>query len=371
MIKNKYFTREKTKQLSVGGLLIGGGAPISVQSMTNTQTKDIYSTIAQIKTLEKVGCQIVRLGVPDMEAARAFRVLKKKTKLPLVADIHFDWRLAVEALENGADKLRINPGNIGSVENVQKVVRAAQKRSVPIRIGVNAGSLKGLHNGKKLNYVQKAQKLVDAAMEHVAILEKLNFKDIVVSLKASDVLTTIEAYKLFAIKRNYPLHLGITEAGSLMRGTVKSSVGLGILLSLGIGDTLRVSLTADPSHEVKVGYQILQSLGLFSSSIEIISCPTCSRCQVDLIKIVNNLETELEKLNISPIIAYNKKPLKIAVMGCVVNGPGEASDSNIGIAGGKDSGILFKNGKIVGKIAPHKWVKTLIQFVVNWRKQNG
>ncbi|MCK9582070.1 MAG: flavodoxin-dependent (E)-4-hydroxy-3-methylbut-2-enyl-diphosphate synthase [Endomicrobiales bacterium] len=371
MTKNKFYTRENTKQLSVGGVLIGGGASISVQSMTNTQTKDIDSTAAQIKALEKAGCQIVRLGVPDMEAARAFRVLKKRTKLPLVADIHFDWRLAIEALENGADKLRINPGNIGSEENVQKVVLAAQKRSVPIRIGVNAGSLKSLHNGKKLDYAQKAQKLVDAAMEHIKILENLNFTDIAVSLKASDVLTTVEAYKLFASKRNYPLHLGITEAGSLMRGTVKSSVGLGILLSLGLGDTIRVSLTADPCQEVKVGYQILQSLGLSSCGIEIISCPTCSRCQVDLIKIVNVLETELEKLNIPPLIASNKKPLKIAVMGCVVNGPGEALDSDIGIAGGKDTGILFMNGKIAGNVAPGEWVKTLMQFVINWRKENG
>ncbi|MFH1368760.1 MAG: flavodoxin-dependent (E)-4-hydroxy-3-methylbut-2-enyl-diphosphate synthase [Elusimicrobiota bacterium] len=360
------FTRNNTRKIKIGKVVIGGGSRIAVQSMTNTDTKNVSATVNQIKQLEGLGCEIVRVAVPDMDAARRLGEIKRRINIPLVADIHFDYRLALEAINQGVDKLRINPGNIGSEEKVDAVVLAAKKAKIPIRIGVNAGSLKtvrGVHDAAK-----RAEKLVDSAIQHVKMLENRSFRDIVVSLKASDVATTVEAYKLFAAKRNYPLHLGITEAGSLFSGAIKSSVGMGIMLYVGLGDTIRVSLTSDPEEEVKASYKILQSLGLRSAGVEIISCPTCSRCEVNLIKIVNELEKELALITGSSELK-SKKPIKVAVMGCVVNGPGEASEADIGIAGGKNTGILFSGGKVIGKVSPDKWVKTLKKLVI--RKVKG
>lgn len=355
------FNRTKTRKIRIGRETIGGGSPVLVQSMTNTETSDVRSTVAQIRRLEDVGCEIARVAVPDMEAALKLGAIKRQISIPLVADIHFDHRLAVEAVRQGVDKLRINPGNIGSPEKVEAVVSAAKKAGIPIRIGVNAGSLKAVRNAHGAG--ERAARLVDAALEHVKLLEKHEFRDIVVSLKASDIATTVEAYKLFAEKRNYPLHIGITESGSIFRGTIKSSAGLGILLYEGLGDTIRVSLTSDPEEEVKVAYQVLQSLGLRSTGVEIISCPTCSRCDVDLIKIVNELECKLAPV-IKTTSGMKGKPIKVAVMGCVVNGPGEATEADIGIAGGKNTGLLFVNGKTVGKVAPSKWVPTLLEHIV-------
>lgn len=358
------FHRQKTRTVHIGKAVIGGGKPVLVQSMTNTPTRDVARTVRQIHELEDVGCEIVRVGVPDLLAARALGQIKKKISIPLVADIHFDYRLALEAISQGVDKLRINPGNIGSRDRVEQVVMAAKKAKVPIRIGVNAGSLAAVHKRSSSGDIVKdrAKKLVGAALEHIAILESFSFFDIAVSLKASDVATTVAAYRLLAAQKKYPLHLGITEAGSLLRGTVKSSVGLGILLFEGLGDTIRVSLTANPVEEIKVAYHILQSLGLRSTGVEVISCPTCSRCEVDLIGIVNELEDQLSRINLktSSLLA---RPVKIAVMGCAVNGPGEAKEADIGIAGAKKTGILFKKGIVAGTIPSKQWVSTLIKYI--------
>ncbi len=353
------FTRKNTKTIKIGNVTIGGGNPVAVQSMTNTDTHDVRSTIGQIRQLEDSGCRIVRVSAPDMEAAKNIEKIKKGISIPLVADIHFDSKLAVEAINRGADKIRINPGNIGSRKNVEDVVLAAKKAGIPIRIGVNSGSLKKFHSVKSSG--EKARVLVDAVLEHIKILESLEFFDTVVALKASDVVTTIEAYRLFARRSDYPLHIGVTEAGGMFRGTIKSSVGLGVLLCDGIGDTMRVSLTADPLQEVRVGYHILQSLGLGSTGIEIVSCPTCSRCGVNLEKIVNAIEDGIGGLKVSA--RFYKKPLKVAVMGCVVNGPGEAKDADIGIAGGKGFGLLFKGGEVVRKVKPKDWVKTIVGMI--------
>lgn len=350
------FTREKTKVINIGNVKIGGGNSVVIQSMTNTDTRDLKSTIKQIKQLEDVGCEIIRVSVPDMESAKNIKNIKKSIKIPLVADIHFDHRLALESIKQGIDKLRINPGNIGSKEKVMELVKEAKLAHIPIRIGVNAGSLKEVH--KFLTVKDKAKALVKVALEHVKILEDCNFNDIVVSLKASDVETTVEAYTLFARKRNYPMHLGITEAGSSFRGTIKSSVGLGIMLAKGLGDTIRVSLTANPVEEVKVAYQILQSLNLRNAGVELISCPTCSRTKINLIKIVDELEEKLAKIQKKD---FSKK-IKIAVMGCVVNGPGEAKDADFGIAGGIGEGVLFQKGKIIGKISEDKWVNKIVSM---------
>ncbi len=350
------FTRKDTKVINIGGVKIGGGNPIAVQSMTNTNTRDWKATVKQIKQLEEVGCEIVRISVPDIESAKNIKNIKKHIKIPLVADIHFDHRLALESIKQGIDKLRINPGNIGSKEKVMELVKEAKSAHIPIRIGVNAGSLKDVHNFSTVK--DKAKALVKAAIEHVKILEDYNFDDIAVSLKASDVETTIEAYKLFASKRKYPTHLGITEAGSVFRGTIKSSVGLGIMLAQGLGDTIRVSLTANPVEEVRVAYQILQSLNLRNTGLELISCPTCSRTKINLIKIVNELETELAKIHKKS----SDKKIKIAVMGCVVNGPGEAKEADFGIAGGNGEGVLFQKGKIIGKIPEDKWVQKIVSM---------
>jgi len=350
------FTRKDTKVINVGGVKIGGGNPIAIQSMTNTNTRDWKSTVKQIKELEEVGCEIIRVSVPDMESAKNIKNIKKHIKIPLVADIHFDHRLAIESIKQGIDKLRINPGNIGSKEKVMELVKEAKLAHIPIRIGVNAGSLKEVHAFSTTK--DKAKALVKAAIEHVKILERCDFDDIAVSLKASDVQTTIEAYKLFATKRNYPTHLGITEAGSSFRGTIKSSVGLGIMLAQGLGDTIRVSLTANPVEEVRVAYQILQSLDLRSTGLELISCPTCSRTKVNLIKIVNELEVALAKVQKK----NSNKKVKIAVMGCVVNGPGEAKEADFGIAGGIGEGVLFQKGKIIGKVPEDKWVQKIVSM---------
>jgi (E)-4-hydroxy-3-methylbut-2-enyl-diphosphate synthase len=354
----KFYKRNQTKKINVGNVTIGGDCPIAVQSMTNTDTKDWKATVRQIKQLEEVGCEIVRVSLPTIEAAENVGKIKKHIKTPLVADIHFDHKIAIEAVKQGIDKLRINPGNIGSKEKVESVVKEAKNARIPIRIGVNAGSLKIVHNF--VDNMSKAKALTSAAMEHVKILENLNFEDIVVSLKASNIDTTVQAYKLFASKRNYPLHLGITEAGSLFSGTVKSCAGLGIMLNDGIGDTLRISLTANPIEEVKVAYSILQAMHLRSTGLEIISCPTCARCKVDLINIVCEFE---KKAALIQGLKKVKKPIKVALMGCVVNGPGEAKDADFGIAGGNDEGILFKNGQIIGKVKSDKWVSKLIAML--------
>lgn len=344
--------KRSTKQISLGGLKIGGGAPVSVQSMTKTDTRDVASTVSQIKRLQTAGCEIVRVAVLNAEAADAVTSIRKKIKIPLIADIHFDHRLALKAVANGADGLRINPGNIGSRLKVKEVVSAAKDNGVPIRIGVNAGSLE-----KDLLRKYKhptARALVTSAGRHIKILEDLKFRDIKVSLKASDVPRTIEAYRLFSEKFRYPLHIGISEAGPAFSGTIKSAVGLGILLAEGIGDTMRVSLTADPVEEVKVAFEILKSLHLREVGPELISCPTCGRCQVNIRGIVDKVESELARL---------KKPLKVAVMGCVVNGPGEAREADIGIAGGKGMGILFKHGKVVKTLKERELFSTLMREI--------
>lgn len=360
----KFYKRNQTRQINVGGIAIGGGAPVSVQSMTNTDTRDWRATVRQIRLLEEAGCEIVRVSLPDMQSAGNVGRIKKRIKIPLVADVHFDYRIALEAIKQGADKLRINPGNIGSKERVGVLVKEAKSAHIPIRIGVNAGSLKSAHNVK--DNLSRAKELAKAAVEHVKILEKNKFYDISVSLKASNIAATVEAYKIFASKRNYPLHLGITEAGSAFSGTIKSSAGLGIMLYEGLGDTVRVSLTADPVEEVKTAYSLLQSMEIRNAGVEIISCPTCSRCGVDLIKIVSEMEKETSKMG---ALKRLPKPVKIALMGCVVNGPGEAKDADFGIAGGKNIGMLFKNGRIIGKVKPDKWVKTLVSMLKDFNKK--
>lgn len=340
--------RKQTRQISIDNVKIGGGAPISVQSMTNTKTTDTAATVAQIKALEKAGCDIVRLAVPDMAAAENIANIKKQVNVPLVADIHFDYRLALKAIEQGIDALRINPGNIGDEDRVKAVVEAAKTKHIPIRIGVNAGSL----DKKLLAKYGKvtAQALVESAMEHVRILEKLDFHDIKISLKAHDVPLTLDAYRLMSETVDYPLHLGITEAGTVNTGIIKSAVGIGALLAEGIGDTFRISLTGDPVNEVKVANEILKALGLKEYGPTLISCPTCGRCNIDLPSIAAQVEKRLENV---------QKPVKVAVMGCVVNGPGEARDADIGIAGGKGEGLVFRKGEIIGKVPEDKLIDAL------------
>lgn len=340
--------RKNTRQISIGNVKIGGGAPISVQSMTNTKTTDTKATVSQIKALQEAGCDIVRIAVPDMAAAENIANIKEQVNVPLVADIHFDYRLALKAIEQGIDALRINPGNIGDEERVKAVVTTAKEKHIPIRIGVNAGSL----DKKLLAKYGKvtAEALVESAMEHVRILEKLDFYDIKISLKAHDVPLTIDAYRLMSQTVNYPLHLGITEAGTVNTGIIKSAVGIGALLAEGIGDTFRISLTGDPVNEVKVANEILKALGLKEYGPTLISCPTCGRCNIDLPSIATKVEKRLDGI---------KKPLKVAVMGCVVNGPGEARDADIGIAGGKGEGLLFRKGEIIGKVPEDELVDAL------------
>ncbi len=344
--------RKVTRKIKIGNTYIGGDAKISVQSMTNTDTRDVNSTVEQILRLEKAGCDIVRCAVPDMEAAEAIKEIVKKINIPLVADIHFDYRLALKSIENGVSKLRINPGNIGSEERVREVVRASKERGIPIRIGVNSGSLEKSLLEKYGKPCPEA--LVESALGHVRILEDMDFHDIVISIKSSDVLQMIESYKMISSKVNYPLHLGVTESGTPWRGTIKSSVGIGSLLTEGIGDTIRVSITGDVKEEVKVGREILKSLGYINEGVKFVSCPTCGRTEINLIDIANEVEKRLANLN---------KNIKVAVMGCVVNGPGEAREADIGIAGGKGQGLIFKKGEIIKKVKESELVEELMKEI--------
>ena len=344
--------KKKTRPVNVGGVLVGGGNRISVQSMTNTDTRDAAATAAQINALAAAGCDIVRVAVPDEAAARAVADIKRQISLPLVVDIHFDYRLALLCMENGADKVRINPGNIGDINKVRAVCDMAKEKHIPIRIGVNGGSLEK-HLLQKYG-APTAQALVESALGHVKLLEECGFYDTVLSLKASDVPTMIEAYRLAHEACDYPLHLGVTEAGTYESGTVKSAVGIGALLADGIGDTIRVSLTDDPVREVSAGIEILKALGLRKSGVTFVSCPTCGRCQIELIQIANRVYELTKNLD---------KDIKIAVMGCAVNGPGEARDADIGIAGGNGEGLLFKKGEIVRKVPQDDIIEALMQEI--------
>lgn len=344
--------RTETKTIQIGNLKMGGGNPVVIQSMCNTDTRDIAATVAQIHALEQAGCELVRVAVPDMQAAEAVGEIRKQIHIPLVADIHFDYRLALKVMELGIDKVRINPGNIGEESRIQQVVEMAKQKNIPIRIGVNSGSL-------EKDLVEKyggvtPQGLVESALRHVKILEKYDFHNIVVSIKASDVPFSIEAYHILAEHIPYPIHVGITEAGTLYSGTIKSAVGIGAILAMGIGDTLRVSLTGDPVEEIKAAKEILKSLGLRKFGIEMISCPTCGRTQIDLISIANEVEKRC---------AAYQKDIKVAVMGCVVNGPGEAKEADIGIAGGNGVGILFKKGELIRKVDENQLVEALIEEI--------
>lgn len=343
--------RRISKQIQIGNVKIGGNAPISVQSMTNTDTRDIESTLTQINKLKENGCELVRLAILNSQAADAIKEIKKRTKIPLIADIHFDYRLAVKCIENGIDALRINPGNIGKEENIKKVVSLAKTNNIPIRIGINGGSLE--KDIEALN-IPLSEKMVMSALRHIKILENNDFDKIKISLKSSDVLTTIEAYKIIAEKVDYPLHLGVTEAGTYTGGIIKSAVGLGTLLANGIGDTIRVSLTDSPIEEVKAGFLILKSLGLRKRGINFISCPTCGRTQIDLIRLAKQVEKRLENFD---------KPLTVAVMGCAVNGPGEAKHADYGIAGGIKEGYIFKKGEIIKRLPENQLVDEFINLI--------
>ncbi len=340
------------KSINVGGVMVGGGAPVSIQSMTNAYTGDVESTVSQIKRLENAGCEIVRVAVPDMEAAQAIDKIKEKISIPLVADIHFDYRLALCCVDRGVDKIRINPGNIGSFDRVRAVADACQKKSIPIRIGVNGGSLEPALLEKYGRPTPEA--MVESAMGHIELLQKCDFDDIAVSLKISDVPSTVKAYRLMAKSCDYPLHLGVTEAGTAWGGTIRSAMGIGALLLDGIGDTIRVSLTADPVEEVVAAKEILRSAGLRDNGIRVVSCPTCARCKINMIPIAEEV-TERVKIF--------KKPMKIAVMGCAVNGPGEAKDADIGVAGGDGCGLIFKNGEILRKVQENEIVSELLSEI--------
>ena len=348
--------RDHTKEVRIGDRIIGGGNPITVQSMTNTKTEDFDATIAQIRKLEDAGCEIIRSTVPTMEAAEAFAKIKKQINIPIVADIHFDYRLAIAAMEYGADAIRINPGNIGSIERIKAVVDVAKERGIPIRVGVNSGSLEK-EIVKKYGRVT-AEGLVESALDKVKIIENLGYDNMVISIKSSDVLMCVRAHELIAEQTTYPLHVGITEAGTVFSGTIKSSVGLGMILGQGIGDTIRVSLTGDPVEEVRVGKRILQTLGLRRGHIEVVSCPTCGRTQIDLISLANNVERLVENIPLE---------IKVAVMGCVVNGPGEAAEADIGVCGGKGEGLIIKHGKIIRKVPESELLGALEDELLNWR----
>ncbi|SLM29197.1 1-hydroxy-2-methyl-2-(E)-butenyl 4-diphosphate synthase [Desulfamplus magnetovallimortis] len=351
--------RVKTRQISVGNVKIGGNAPVAVQSMTNTFTQDVKSTVAQIQRLTEAGCEIIRVAVPDMDAAEAISKIKPQISIPLIADIHFDYRLALASADAGADALRINPGNIGEKHKIKAVADCAKSLGIPIRVGVNSGSL-------EKDVVEKmgsgASAMVESALRNIRVLEDLDFHDIKVSLKASDVERTVEAYRLISQKSDVPLHVGVTEAGGLFAGITKSAIGIGMILADGIGDTIRVSLTRDPVEEVRVGWEILRSLGLRQRGPEIISCPTCGRCKINLFDVAGEVEDAL--LNCPD-------NLKVAIMGCVVNGPGEAKEADIGIAGGDGHGILFKKGKIIRKIQQQDMVKELLSEIESIRKQKN
>ena len=350
-------TRNETKQIRIGDVWIGGGHPIAIQSMTNTKTEDVEATVAQILRLEKAGCEIIRCAVPTQEAALALGEIKKHIHIPLVADIHFDYRLAIAAIENGADKIRINPGNIGSEDRVRMVVEKAKEREIPIRVGVNSGSLE-----KEL--VEKyggvtAEGIVESALDKVHMIEGMGYDNLVVSIKSSDVLMCVRAHELIAEQCPYPLHVGITESGTVYSGNVKSSVGLGIILYEGIGNTIRVSLTGDPVEEIRTAKLILKTLGLRKGGIEVVSCPTCGRTKIDLIGLANQVEE---------MVADIPLDIKVAVMGCAVNGPGEAKEADIGIAGGVGEGLLIKKGQIVKKVKEEELLNTLRQELLNWNR---
>ncbi|MCD8130411.1 MAG: flavodoxin-dependent (E)-4-hydroxy-3-methylbut-2-enyl-diphosphate synthase [Lachnospiraceae bacterium] len=350
--------REHTKTVRIGDRLIGGGNPILIQSMTNTPTEDVNATVAQILRLEQAGCEIIRCTVPTKEAAAALPEIKKQIHIPLVADIHFDYRMAIAAMENGADKIRINPGNIGDIDRVKAVVREAKDRYIPIRVGVNSGSL-------EKNLVEKyhgvtAAGIVESAMDKVKLIEDLGYDNLVVSIKSSDVLMCVEAHEMLAKQTDHPLHVGITEAGTVWSGNIKSAIGLGLILSRGIGDTIRVSLTGDPVEEIKSAKLILRTLGLREGGIEVVSCPTCGRTKIDLISLANQVET---------MVAAYPLNIKVAVMGCVVNGPGEAKEADIGIAGGISEGLLIKKGQIVRKVPEAELLETLRYELDHWESE--
>jgi (E)-4-hydroxy-3-methylbut-2-enyl-diphosphate synthase len=335
--------RRKSRQIRIGDMAVGGDAPVTVQSMTNTDTRDVQATVAQINRLAAAGCELIRVAVVDMEAASAIRAIREQISIPLIADIHFDARLAVAAMENGAQAVRINPGNIGGRGKLARVVAAAKTHRVPIRVGVNSGSLeKDLLKKYGHPTAEAPDALVESGLRNVTLLEQLGFSEIKISLKSSSTMTTVSAYRRLAARCEYPFHIGVTEAGGLIGGTVKSSIALGILLSEGIGDTFRVSLTRDPTEEIRVGYEILRALDIRHHGPELISCPTCGRCEINLFKLAEQVEQHIQTV---------KTPVKIAVMGCVVNGPGEAREADIGLAGGKGVGIIFKKGKLLKKVA--------------------
>lgn len=348
--------RDHTKVIKIGDRLIGGGNPILIQSMTNTKTQDARATIEQINRLESAGCEIIRCTVPTIEAANALPEIKKNISIPLVADIHFDYKMAIAAMENGADKIRINPGNIGGEDKLREVVKVAKERNIPIRVGVNSGSLEK-ELVAKYNGVT-AQGIVESALDKVRMIEDADYDNIVISIKSSNVLMCVDAHRLLADKTNYPLHVGITESGTLYSGNIKSSIGLGIILNEGIGDTIRVSLTGDPVEEVKTAKLILRTLGLRHGGIEVVSCPTCGRTQIDLIGLANQVEK---------LVADYPLDIKVAVMGCVVNGPGEAKEADIGIAGGIGEGLLIKKGEIVKKIPEDELLNALKYELDNWK----
>lgn len=347
--------RDHTKEVKIGEKMIGGGTPILIQSMTNTPTEDVAATVAQIRRLEEAGCEIIRCTVPTLEAAAAIKEIKKQIRIPLVADIHFDYKMAIAAMENGADKIRINPGNIGDSEKVKAVVAMAKERNIPIRVGVNSGSLEK-ELVEKYNGVT-AQGIVESALDKVHMIEDMDYDNLVISIKSSDVMMCVKAHELLADKTPYPLHVGITESGTINSGNIKSAIGLALILNQGIGDTIRVSLTGDPVEEIKSAKLILRTLGLRKGGIEVVSCPTCGRTRIDLIKLAG----EVEKM-----VADIPLDLKVAVMGCVVNGPGEAKEADIGIAGGIGEGLLIKKGEVIRKVPEGELLKTLRQELLSW-----
>ena len=351
--------RHKTREVKIGNRIIGGNHPIAIQSMTNTKTEDVAATVAQIHKLTKAGCEIIRCAVPTMEAAKALGEIKKQITIPLVADIHFDYRLAIAAMENGADKIRINPGNIGSADRVKAVVDEAKSRNIPIRVGVNSGSL-------EKDLVEKyhgvtAEGIVESALDKVKMIEDMGYDNLVISIKSSDVMMCVKAHELIASKTEHPLHVGITEAGTLISGNIKSSIGLGLILSQGIGDTIRVSLTGDPIEEIKSAKLILRTLGLRKGGIEVVSCPTCGRTQINLIQLANQVET---------MVAEFPLDIKVAVMGCVVNGPGEAKEADLGVAGGIGEGLIIKHGKVFKKVPEEELLPALRYELEHWSETN-
>ncbi len=352
--------RRKSREVKIGDVTIGGDHPIAIQSMTNTKTQDVAATVKQIHSLEEAGCEIIRCTVPDMEAAKALAEIKKQIRLPLVADIHFDYRLAVAAVEYGADKIRINPGNIGSKEKVKAVTGAAKERGIPIRVGVNSGSL-------EKDLLEKyggvtAQGMVESALRQVSLIEEMGYDNLVVSIKSSDVMMCVDAYKMIAQRTDYPLHIGITEAGTLTSGTIRSAIGLGLILNEGIGDTIRVSLTGDPVEEIRSAKLILRTLGLAKGGIEVISCPTCGRTSIDLIDLANHVEKLAMEFPLD---------LKLAVMGCVVNGPGEAAEADLAVCGGVGEGLLLRHGQIIRKVPENELLDAIRFELEHWEDNNG